>query len=143
MRARNHDAWVLAFANTAAKFVFDMDSHILYRQHEQNVVGAYESNKIDKILSYFTTARFLDRESTRRVMARDLIRATYEINISKEHENINKIENISNENKNILKLFSNTDSVKGKIDIIRNREIAEMIGKGRIKFAIEVFMGLV
>ena len=130
VRARNHDAWVLAFANTAAKFVFDMDSHILYRQHEQNVVGAYESNKIDKILSYFTTARFLDRESTRRVMARDLIRATYEINIS-------------NENKNILKLFSNTDSVKGKIDIIRNREIAEMIGKGRIKFAIEVFMGLV
>ena len=104
--------------------------YILYRQHEQNVVGAYESNKIDKILSYFTTARFLDRESTRRVMARDLIRATYEINIS-------------NENKNILKLFSNTDSVKGKIDIIRNREIAEMIRKGRIKFAIEVFMGLV
>lgn len=39
LKKRIHDVWVAMVASVAGKLIYDSDSYILYRQHEDNVVG--------------------------------------------------------------------------------------------------------
>lgn len=44
---RIHDVWVGAVAAATGSIYFDMESGILYRQHENNVVGVRKTKKLD------------------------------------------------------------------------------------------------
>lgn len=46
LRKRIHDVWVAAVASVAGTIVFDMNTYILYRQHESNVVGVRKGSRI-------------------------------------------------------------------------------------------------
>ncbi|MBO4235318.1 MAG: hypothetical protein J5928_02580, partial [Firmicutes bacterium] len=47
LKKRIHDVWVGAVAAATGSIYFDMESGILYRQHENNVVGVREVKKLD------------------------------------------------------------------------------------------------
>ena len=47
LKKRIHDVWVGAVAASVGSIYFDMESGILYRQHENNVVGVREVKKLD------------------------------------------------------------------------------------------------
>lgn len=46
LRMRIHDVWVAMVADVAGEIVYDHKGYILYRQHENNVVGVRKSNII-------------------------------------------------------------------------------------------------
>lgn len=48
LKKRIHDVWVGAVAASVGSICFDMESGILYRQHENNVVGVRETRKLDE-----------------------------------------------------------------------------------------------
>ncbi len=43
LKVRIHDVWTAMAAAVAGTVIYDQEAHILYRQHESNVVGAKES----------------------------------------------------------------------------------------------------
>ena len=46
LEVRIHDVWVAMVASIAGSIVYDSNSYILYRQHENNVVGVKKRNLI-------------------------------------------------------------------------------------------------
>ena len=48
LRKRIHDAWVMMAAAVSGKILYDSGSHILYRQHETNVIGVRKTSIFKK-----------------------------------------------------------------------------------------------
>lgn len=50
LKARCHDAWTAMIGSVTNSIAYDFDYHMLYRQHENNVIGATDYNTIKKRL---------------------------------------------------------------------------------------------
>ena len=48
LRIRIHDVWVGMVAATVGKIIYDENGYILYRQHENNVVGVRETSHLEE-----------------------------------------------------------------------------------------------
>lgn len=57
--SRMHDTWVAAVAATVGNIIYDEESYIYYRQHNNNVVGAKNPNVKDRIKAKLFTKKNL------------------------------------------------------------------------------------
>ena len=130
LQIRIHDSWTLAFANAFGVFIYDEIPHILYRQHGDNVVGVVNQNIAQRIMAFLKTRRNQKIESTRRLLARDLLNTA-------RSQNMNLVK------EKILMDFAMSDSVTRKILLLRNREIRKKLQESRLMFCIKVIMGTV
>ena len=74
MKSRLHDVWFAMAGALLNTFVYDERSFILYRQHENNVVGAYEEGPLAKLKKKVRKLKSPEQLRTRSLKARELKR---------------------------------------------------------------------
>lgn len=74
LRNRIHDVWVAAAASVNGGIVYDERSFIRYRQHGNNVVGAYDGGVKKKIKTKIGKLFHSSRRNGRSTLARELIK---------------------------------------------------------------------
>lgn len=127
LRYRMHDAWLMLVAICCGRVVYDTNSNMLYRIHQDNVVGIKRvslAEKINRLRSMFKG----DRLNIRMITAKELLRLFPSIN---------------DDSKQILCLFANyKNSNKTKRMLLSNKEIIENCMEHPIMFKIKVFLGV-
>lgn len=71
---RIHDVWIAAAASVCGGIVYDERSFIKYRQHGNNVVGAYDGGLKKGIKSKITKVFHKEQRNGRSMLARELVR---------------------------------------------------------------------
>lgn len=89
-----HDTWIFMTAIYFGKVIFDPNAHILYRQHDNNQVGA-KNSFVDRISRGIKTLKRLGKEQNKRKSAEEFLRV---------YDNI-----LSTTDKEIISKFSNYD----------------------------------
>jgi len=123
-----HDGWVYRVClATGGNVYFDKNSYILYRQHENNVVGGKSNFYIKwkrRINAYYTKQRNV-RQST----AENLLLG-FENEITKENKEI------------LLRIKNYRNSFKSKILLIRSREVKTISREHNLMFKVSVLLGI-
>lgn len=106
LKQRLHDTWCIIVANIVGKVIYDKEGRILYRQHENNVVGANDhldnhKIKMNKIKKLFNR----DKRNFRSNTSCSIVRC---------------FPFVSDER---IQLLSNSRHINGKVSLIRNREL--------------------
>lgn len=129
IKYRLHDAWIMLIAIACGHVIYDEDAYMLYRIHEDNVVGI-KDEPLEKKLSKL--ARFVgkrDDANIRMITAQEMIRLYPYMN-----EN----------DKNIVKLFANyQNSLRDKFKLAFNKDIRKGCGENANVFGIKVLMNFV
>ena len=128
IKYRLHDAWIMLVAIVCGYVIYDDECQMLYRIHENNVVGIKEVSFRDKA---HRLARMLNRNSSniRMITAKELLRL---------------YPSIEQESKKILNLFANyKNSIRDKMLLLRNYEIIEECLENAVVFRLKVILGMV
>ena len=127
LRYRLHDAWLMLVAICCGRVIYDANSYILYRIHENNVVGIKRvslSEKTNRLRRMFKS----DSSNIRMVTAKELIRL---------------FPMIDDDTKRILHLFADyKDNNTNKWELLNNREIVEGSMEHPIMFKLKVVLGV-
>lgn len=120
-----HDSWVLRVCLAVGGSVFyDDQSHILYRQHGNNAVGV---RTLPKRLSR-RLRRFVSGERPRENAARALLDCYSDI--------------LPSNNLELLRRFAHyRESVAGRLDLLRDAEVARCSPEQRVTFMIAALLG--
>ena len=122
LRNRFHDEWVAMVASVCGKIVYDENSYILYRQHDNNVVGANESP-----IPRLKKLKNRNFRSGRGLKAKEMVRL-FPIEVS-EHS--------------MLTIAADANSFAGKRRIIKNYKIfTAYTGEKKSYFIIKVLLNL-
>lgn len=110
LRKRIHDVWVAAVGATCGDVVFDMNSHIKYRQHTNNVVGVRKESRIKSFINKFQNK---DLRNGRSQLAFEIYSKFYDFIINEEIKNeLNVLGNYSTNRKLKRALLSKTKIYK-------------------------------
>ncbi|HEM2764250.1 TPA: glycosyltransferase family 2 protein, partial [Streptococcus suis] len=71
LKIRIHDVWVGMVASVVGNIVYDTNSYILYRQHENNVVGVRNS-KIGTLVSWYKKITDKSKRTGRSFLAKEI-----------------------------------------------------------------------
>ena len=104
LKNRIHDVWVGMVASVCGKIVYDENSYILYRQHENNVVGAKEMTSLQLLEDKAKKLRNKNLRNGRSLLAKEMVRL-FPIDASKH---------------NMLTIAADANSLAGKKRIIQN-----------------------
>lgn len=127
LRNRIHDVWVVMVASVCGKIIYDNNSYILYRQHENNVVGAKESTGLDVLKEKINKLRNKDLRNGRSLLAKEIVKL-FPAEASK---------------KNMLVMSADSKSVTGKKTLIKNyKEFISYSGERKADFIFKVVIGL-
>lgn len=74
LKRRIHDVWVINAAALYDGVIYDSSSHMLYRQHENNAVGAYTGGRLYDLRLKLEKLRDKDQRNGRSLMAAELHR---------------------------------------------------------------------
>ena len=74
IKNRIHDAWVINVAALYDGVIYDSSSHMLYRQHDNNVLGAYTFGRIYDLRLKLKKIRNKEMRNGRSLMAAELHR---------------------------------------------------------------------
>ncbi|MBO6140218.1 MAG: glycosyltransferase family 2 protein [Ruminococcus sp.] len=104
---RNHDAWTILLAFAVGKVVYDHDSYILYRIHDNNVVGIREVSFCERAV------RFMHKtvKNLRSNSARYVLRALGDADFA-DRDYVELMAYYRNDLKTRLKLIKNADRFK-------------------------------
>lgn len=127
LECRIHDVWVALAAAVTGTIVYDSNSYILYRQHKDNVVGAkgksIVSGWLDKI-------KHSQGRNGRSKICTETIRCFGDvISDSEILKTLNRYGNYS-------------DSIKSKIDLIKDESIYSYSNETKIGLIIKIMIGL-
>lgn len=121
---RFHDTWIYSLACVYGKIIYDIEPSVNYRIHNNNVsmkkVGYFEKF----ILSFSKTKH---RKGMRSLQAKELLRNCIMIK--------------DKDKKIIQELGEYRNSIKSRIELIKDKEIREISNENMIVFALKVFMG--
>lgn len=123
-----HDVWVLMAAICIGTVLYDEDAHILYRQHDNNVIGVRKMTVGQKITLYLNVLTGKKEGRLRSWTAKELQRCFGDLAVG--------------ENKEILQLLSDLDSVKGKWQFCRSRYPKQVLGSSLL-FYLKVWLNQV
>ena len=127
LKIRIHDVWVAMVASVCGKIIYDEDGYILYRQHENNVVGAKQDNSIDVLKNQIKKVKRRELRNGRSLLAKEIL----------------KLFPIECMEKILLHLAADSKSFNGKIRLIKRRgEFTKHSGENSIAFVIKVIVGL-
>lgn len=125
LRKRIHDVWVAEIAALEKSLVYDENSYILYRQHENNVVGAYIDNRfLFRLKKKLNKLKKAEKKNGRSALAKEI------------YEKFPKYRMNS-----VIKYAAFADTLQGKIDLIKNRKTFTQ-NSSTLKFVIYVIAGL-
>lgn len=123
LRLRMHDVWVAMIANCFGRVIYDPEAYILYRQHENNVVGA----GIGTGISYIRKAGMKGLKAPRRA-ARELIK-TFDKGIKPGE-------------RAVAEAFLGLNTLHGKLSFLRNRKLISRLRKSTKNIGMKVILGI-
>lgn len=127
--ARCHDAWTAMVGSVTNKIIYDYDYHMLYRQHENNVVGATDYNGIRRrIKQKFKKLKNKSKRNGRSRIAQEITRLFPEETSSFPY----------------LKLYANANKFSNKIKLICSYKEYSLYGEQNfISFVSYVLLNLI
>lgn len=125
-----HDTWIYMMCNILGNVIYDEKPHISYRQHENNVVGAYLKWDIKRSI----------KERLKRVMRRDY-QPRY-MNCKNFYKSYKDYLN-EKDKKKLLVLLNYKKSLKNKLELIFDKEIKPDSNKDKIRFIMHIIWGTV
>lgn len=121
---RMHDTWVIAVANIIGTVVYDKESFIDYRIHENNVVGVESGNINNRIVKFYKKLCNSSKRNGRSKLAYDLCKIVDNVDC----ESSKKI---------IVKNFANSKI----LNLLSNLEIKRDCPENRLIFILKIFFG--
>ena len=127
LKTRIHDVWVAMVASVVGKIIYDSNSYIYYRQHENNVVGVRK----EKLLSIWRKKLFNSNLRNGRSMLAGEIHAKFQNNISPK---------IAQD----LECFANYQkSIKYKFLLLKNSSLFKFSNEPKISIWLKIIFNLV
>ncbi|NBI71284.1 glycosyltransferase [Clostridiaceae bacterium] len=123
LAGRIHDVWVAMAASVAGGIIYDQNGYILYRQHENNVVGIRKANVM---MQWIDKMRHPEQRNGRSLLCKEIVSKYADVIPSKEI--ITKL--------NEFAYYS--DNVKSKIKLLRDNTVINCTGETRIGFMMKV-----
>lgn len=123
-----HDAWALTVCSFFGTTVYDPVPHILYRQHQNNVVGT-KKNKLEKFRDR------IHRLSSRNLQPRLLHTETFYEQFSMEIDD--------EDNRLIKKILGYRKSIKSRLCLLLNRRIHTLSFDAEIRYRTLIVLGLI
>ncbi|RDU22116.1 glycosyltransferase family 2 protein [Anaerosacchariphilus polymeriproducens] len=127
LELRIHDVWVMLVANLSGKIIYDKNSYILYRQHQNNVVGAKSMALHEKLHDKYKRMVTKKYKKARSKTAIELQRCF-------EGE-------ISQKDKEILTLFQHANSIRGVYNIMNHPKLKKAILGNKVIFVMKSLTG--
>ena len=127
IQTRMHDTWVAAVAACVGTIVYDSESRMLYRQHTDNVVGSEKGSLAERI-------------SARIRMKKDAQGGAYHLTFANELDRVFP-EAIKKEARYVIRLYQNTDSLRGKIGFLASRYFQKRYYRSKFSFALKLLFG--
>ena len=123
LKNRIHDVWIAMVASVCGKIIYDKKGYILYRQHENNYVGAKESTKLDVLKEKIIKIRNKELRNGRSLLAEEIVRL-----FPKETSQ-----------KKLLVLSADSKSFKGKLQILKScNDFIAYSGEKKMDFVCKV-----
>lgn len=128
LKIRIHDVWTALAASLADGICYDNQSHIEYRQHERNVVGAYEKHDIlTEVQKKIRKLREKNNRNGRSRLAREAVEKF----------------GMSLQENGLLTACAYADTFENKVTITRNMDmIRSMTGETPIGLLLKIWLGL-
>ena len=124
---RIHDVWVAIVASVCGNITYDENSYILYRQHENNVVGAKESVGLEVLREKIKKFKNKDLQNGRSLLAKEVV----------------KLFPVETSNNRMLCMAAAAKTFVGKKKIIKNyKDFISCSGEKKIDFIIKVVFGM-
>ena len=128
LQNRIHDVWVAMVASITGIVYFDEESHILYRQHERNVVGAREKNIRDRIKEILEKIKSPEQRCGRSKLAREICQCFPEFIC---------------DNNSDLKIYGYyKKSLKNKVKLLKEYKIKKISQETQVSFILKILLGL-
>lgn len=127
LELRIHDVWVMLVANLTGRIIYDKNSYILYRQHENNVVGAKSMTMRQKLHDKYKRMVTKKYKKARSKTAIELKRC-FEGEISQEEQEI-------------LTLFQNANTIRGVFKFMNHPKLKKAILGNRVIFVMKSLTG--
>lgn len=124
LNLRMHDTWIIAVANIVGKIVYDEESFIDYRIHENNVVGVNSGNIKNRTVKFFEKLFDKSRKNGRSKLACELCKIVD--NVECEPAKIK-----------VVKSFANPKIIK----LLPDLEIRRDCPENRLLFILKLFCG--
>lgn len=127
LKCRIHDVWVAIVASITGKIIYDPKGYILYRQHENNVVGGIEDNRLDKLKYGIKKIKNKKLRNGRSLMAKEIFK------LFPEHA----------EKYEVFVLSKDTGTLHGKLNVIsNNKEFRKYTNENIFSFSLKVLLGV-
>lgn len=127
LKNRIHDVWVAMVASLCGEIIYDETGYILYRQHENNVVGAKDSTGLDVLKWKIKKLKNKDLRNGRSLLAEEAVR----------------LFPTESQRSRLLSLSANSKSLKGKIEILKNsHDFISYSGERKLDFVGKVMCGV-
>jgi rhamnosyltransferase len=125
---RIHDCWVAMVAGICGIIIYDENGYILYRQHENNVIGVKKANLYDELMEKMKKLKRKELRNGRSKLAKEVVRL-----FPKESSKCKA-----------LCLAADSKSIMGKFKLIKsNRYFRKYSGESFIGFSLKVVLGLI
>lgn len=124
---RIHDVWVAMVAACIGIVIYDNNSHILYRQHENNVVGVKKESYINTIISKIKNK---EKRNGRSILAKEIL-GQYKDSIRDD----SIIKHLTN-------YASYQDSFKNKLALIKDKSLGNYSDENRISIVLKILLNL-
>lgn len=124
---RIHDVWVAMVASVIGKIIYDKNGYILYRQHENNVVGIRKVNIIEQWINKIKNPK---QRNGRSMLCKEIILKYTDLIISKEI--LIKVKEFA--------YYS--DNLKSKVNLLKNNSVINYSGETYIGFKLKVLFNL-
>lgn len=127
LHKRIHDVWVAMVASVVGKIIYDPESYILYRQHENNVVGVKNSSVIKQWIEKLIDPKKRNGRST---LCQE---------ISEKFSDVIRDRKCLNE----IRLYGNYQTdLRAKLLLMKERELISHSGETVLGFRIKVLGNL-
>lgn len=126
LKTRIHDVWLAEVASLYGGLFYDKRAFILYRQHENNVVGAYKAGFFKRLREKRKKLKNGELRCGRSKLAKEIC------------------EKFPGQcaNHALLEICANPGKCKGKRKILKNgKQLRAFSGEGRFAFFVKVMMG--
>lgn len=120
---RFHDAWIIMISLTIGEVLYDSNAYILYRIHDNNVVGLDKSKPLKQRVALLLSGR---KKNLAERQAKFLLE---------------KFNDIEQEKENFLTIVAGyRNSLSYKIKLISDKEVCSFSGENRLKFVIKILL---
>ena len=124
LKIRMHDVWLLLVAEITGRVIYDPESYIYYRIHENNTVGVRKDTVADKISKAVAKIKGVRGKNGRSRIAKELL----------------KIEDEGQDSTVVRDFASYQDNINSRLRLLRNKQIKHDCEENRLVFILKTLM---